>query len=284
MAATIHNVAVIGAGTMGLGIAQVAAMAGYRVQLYDTREGAVAAALEQIDRNLQQGVAKGKVTTGMAAQAKSAISPVSDLSGIKADLLIEAIIEDLVVKIELFTALEKILDKSSIFCTNTSSIAVTNIAAGLQHRQRFLGMHFFNPAHIMKLVEVVAASDTDRKVLDQALAFVKSLGKVPVVAKDSPGFIVNRVARHYYVESLRVLEEQVAPVADIDQLLEASGFRMGPFRLMDLIGVDTNFAVTATMYQGFHQDPKFRPSRIQEQKVAAGHLGRKSGRGFYRYD
>ncbi len=284
MADSIQRVAVIGAGTMGLGIAQVTAMAGYAVQLFDARADAVDKALGQIDKNLQQGIERGKVSPEAAEKALSLIDKVEQLHEINADLAIEAIVEDLGLKQNLFAELEKILTEEALICTNTSSIAVTKIATGLKFRHRFLGMHFFNPAHIMKLVEVVAASETNETALEQALAFVRSLGKVPVVAKDSPGFIVNRVARHFYVESLRVLEEQVASFADIDKLLEASGFRMGPFRLMDLIGVDTNFAVTSTMYQGFHQDPKFRPSRIQEQKVAAGHLGKKTGRGFYRYE
>lgn len=284
MADSIQRVAVIGAGTMGLGIAQVAAMAGYAVQLFDARADAVDKALGQIDKNLQQGVARGKVSPEAAVKTLSLIDKVEQLHEINADLAIEAIVEELGLKQNLLAELEKILPEEALICTNTSSIAVTKIAAGLKFRHRFLGMHFFNPAHIMKLVEVVATSETNEKALQQALAFVSSLGKVPVVANDSPGFIVNRVARHFYVESLRVLEEQVASFEDIDKLLEASGFRMGPFRLMDLIGVDTNFAVTSTMYQGFHQDPKFRPSRIQEQKVAAGHLGKKTGRGFYRYE
>jgi 3-hydroxybutyryl-CoA dehydrogenase len=284
MSGVLHKVGVIGAGTMGLGIAQIVAMAGYNVQLYDTVPGSVEIAINRIARNLQQGIEKGKVTQEEKHEVLNNISVTAQLRELEADFVIEAIVEDLEVKQQLFKELEKILSEKAIFCTNTSSISVTKVAAALQFRQRFLGMHFFNPAHIMKLVEVVSASETDAQVLSRAINFVEKLGKTPVIAKDSPGFIVNRVARHYYVESLCVLEEQVAAIEDIDRLLEATGFKMGPFRLMDLIGIDTNFAVTSTMYEGFHQAAKFRPSRIQEQKVTAGHHGRKSGRGFYSYD
>ncbi len=269
---------------MGLGIAQVAAMAGYRTGLYDARPQAVEQALQRITTNLDKGIARGKVNQEQKKDALQNLHKYTALEEVEADLVIEAVVEDLQVKQELFARLEKRLSSQALLCTNTSSISVTRLAAGLQHPVRFVGLHFFNPAHIMKLVEVVAAAATTDQTLEQAVAFVKTLGKTAIVANDSPGFIVNRVARHFYVESLRVLEEKVADFADIDRLMEASGFKMGPFKLMDLIGMDTNFAVTATMYEGFHYDSKFRPSRIQEQKVLAGHLGRKTGKGFYDYE
>ena len=281
---SIHTVGVIGAGTMGLGIAQVSAMAGYDVLLFDRVPGANKKAVVRIGENLQKGIEKGKVTQQEMDVALGKIKPLQSLSEMKAELVIEAIIENLKVKQQLFSELEYILSEEAILCTNTSSISVTKIAAVLEHPQRFVGMHFFNPAHIMKLVEVVSESDTNEVILDRARQFVIRLGKTPVMVKDAPGFIVNRVARHFYVESLRILEEQVASIEDIDKLMEATGFKMGPFRLMDLIGIDTNFAVTSSIYNGFHQDAKFRPSRIQEQMVAAGHHGRKSGRGFYSYE
>jgi 3-hydroxybutyryl-CoA dehydrogenase len=284
MPENIHTVGIIGAGTMGLGIAQVTAMAGYDVLLFDRVPGANKKAIVRISENLQRGIEKGKVTQQEMDVALGKIKPVQSLSEMKAELVIEAIIENLKVKQQLFSELEYVLSEKAIMCTNTSSISVTKIAAVLKHPQRFVGMHFFNPAHIMKLVEVVSESETSKVVLDRARRFVRTLGKTPVMVKDSPGFIVNRVARQFYVESLRLLEEQVAPIEDIDKLMEATGFKMGPFRLMDLIGIDTNFAVTSTIYNGFHQDAKFRPSRIQEQMVAAGHHGRKSGRGFYSYE
>jgi 3-hydroxybutyryl-CoA dehydrogenase len=167
--------------------------------------------------------------------------------------------------------------------TNTSSIPVTRIAAALPHPERVVGMHFFNPAHIMKLVEVISGAATHPNVAQVVYDLSLQLGKTPVMAQDAPGFIVNRVARHYYVESLKVLEENVASFETIDELMEATGFKMGPFRLMDLIGVDTNFNVTSSMFESFHKDSKFRPSRIQQQKVDAGHWGKKTGKGFYEY-
>lgn len=269
---------------MGLGIAQVVAMAGYRTGLYDARPQAVEQALQRITANLDKGIVRGKVSEEQKKSTLQNLHKYTDLEEVEADLVIEAVVEDLQVKQELFAGLEERLSPQALLCTNTSSISVTRLAAGLQYPGRFVGLHFFNPAHIMKLVEVVAAATTTDQTLEEAVAFVKNLGKTAIVANDSPGFIVNRVARHFYVESLRVLEEKVADFADIDRLMEASGFKMGPFKLMDLIGMDTNFAVTATMYEGFHYDSKFRPSRIQEQKVLAGHLGRKTGKGFYDYE
>jgi 3-hydroxybutyryl-CoA dehydrogenase len=171
----------------------------------------------------------------------------------------------------------------TIFATNTSSIPVTRIAAKIPHPERVVGMHFFNPAYIMKLVEVISGTATDESVVKTIFDLSLQLGKTPVFAKDAPGFIVNRVARHYYAESLKILEEQVAPLETIDELLEGTGFKMGPFKLMDLIGVDTNFNVTSSMFESFHYDSKFRPSRIQQQKVDAGHHGKKSGQGFYKH-
>jgi 3-hydroxybutyryl-CoA dehydrogenase len=280
----VKIVGVIGAGTMGSGIAQIAALAGYSVQLFDMVGGATEQALISIKNNLLRGIEKGKLSQHEMDAALLKISPVEQLEDLQVDLVIEAVVENLEIKEVLFKKLEAILDKEAILCTNTSSISVTNIGAKLARPKRFVGVHFFNPAHIMKLVEVVSASDTSEDVLSETVNFVKSLGKTTVMAKDAPGFIVNRVARHFYVESLRVLEEQVATVEEIDKLIEATGFKMGPFKLMDLIGVDTNFAVTSTMYNGFHQDAKFRPSRIQEKMVAAGHHGRKSGQGFYTYE
>ena len=280
----INNIGVLGAGTMGLGIAQSAAIAGYSVQIHDKIHGQSANAISIIAENLQKGVEKGKIAQSMMDEALTKISVIDNINELKADLVIEAIIEDFAAKEELFAELEHVISEEAIMCTNTSSISVTKLATCIHNKKRFLGMHFFNPAHIMKLVEVVSVPETNEQTLNLAKNFIGSLDKIPVLAKDAPGFIVNRVARHFYVESLRLLEEQVAPVEDIDKLMEATGFRMGPFRLMDLIGVDTNFAVTSTIYNGFHQDAKFRPSRVQEQMVDAGYHGRKSGRGFYSYE
>ncbi len=184
----------------------------------------------------------------------------------------------------MFGFLETINPPTTILATNTSSIPITQIAAKLQHPERVVGVHFFNPAHIMKLVEIINGAATTPEYAKTCFDWATSLGKTCVYAADAPGFIVNRVARHYYVESLKILEENVADIPQIDNLLQASGFKMGAFKLMDLIGVDTNFSVTSSMYQQFHGDPKFRPSRIQKQKVDAGHHGQKTKIGFYSYE
>lgn len=280
----ITTIAVIGAGTMGTGIAQVAALAGYQVQLFDTKSGLAPKALTRIKNNLKKAVEKGKIKSSEIDSTLKKIAVLLSFRELKADVIIEAVLEDIEVKKKLFKQVEDVVSPETLICTNTSSIPVTNIGAGMRHPERLVGMHFFNPAHIMKLVEVISTELTDHDKLTTAIELVKSFGKTPVLAKDAPGFIVNRVARQFYVESLKLIEDGVANFKDIDKLMEASGFRMGPFRLMDLIGIDTNFAVTSTLYNGFHQDPKFRPSRIQEEKVALGQLGKKTGKGFYNYE
>lgn len=280
----IKKVAIIGAGTMGQGIAQVVAAAGYEATLYDVQPKMLTAGLPAITANLDKGIARGKLTAADKAATLARIHTTNNFEDIKAELVIEAIVENLDIKVKVFQELEALLPETTVFASNTSSIPITQIAAKLQHPERMVGMHFFNPAHIMKLVEIISGVATDEATVSLTKAFVEDIGKKAVLAKDSPGFIVNRVARHFYVESLKLLEENVADVDTIDALLESSGFKMGPFKLMDLIGVDTNFAVTSSMFAAFHQDAKFRPSRIQQQKVAAGHLGKKSGRGFYNYE
>lgn len=280
----IKKIGVVGAGTMGQGIAQICAMAGLNVVLYDINAEMLVTAEKLITRNLDKGIERGKVSEGLKKSTLGNIQFSSEFDDLKADVVIEAIVERLEIKQSLFQKLESLNEADTILASNTSSIPITRIGAALERPEQFVGMHFFNPAHIMKLVEVISGAATSPKVALLVSDLAKKLGKVPVMAKDAPGFIVNRVARHFYVEGLKVLEEGVADVEAIDRLVEASGFRMGPFRLMDLIGVDTNFSVTSSMFQAFHQDGKFRPSRIQEQKVDAGHHGRKSGRGFYNYE
>lgn len=280
---TIQAILVAGAGTMGQGIAQVCAQAGYSVFLFDLRQELVDRGLSSIQTNLALLVGKNKITQEESIRVYKKIQGTTSVD-VPIQLVIEAIVEAIEPKRKLFEAIEKSIAPSAILTSNTSSLSITNIASGLQHATRFAGLHFFNPAPVMKLVEIVSASSTDADVIRTLQEFVHSLQKVSVVAADSPGFIVNRVARHFYVEALKMAEEGVASYEDIDALLRCSGFKMGAFELMDLIGIDINFAVTSSLYAGFHQEPRFRPSRIQEQKVLAGHLGRKSGKGFYRYN
>ncbi|QSE99335.1 3-hydroxybutyryl-CoA dehydrogenase [Fulvivirga lutea] len=279
----IKTIGVVGAGTMGLGIAQIAAMAGFKTILFDIDQEALNKAEKTIVKNLDKGIEKGKVTVETKDSTLALLSFESKLDNVIADFIIEAIVERLDIKQKVFNTLEEVNSENTILASNTSSIPITQIGANLKVPGRFVGMHFFNPAHIMKLVEVISGAATSKTTAEVTYELSKKLGKSPVMAADSPGFIVNRVARHYYVEGLKVLEEGVADVKTIDTLMRSSGFKMGPFELMDLIGVDTNFSVTTSMFNSFYQDSKFRPSRIQQQKVDAGHHGRKSGKGFYDY-
>lgn len=278
----IKTVGIAGAGTMGQGIAQLCATSGFDVLMFDAKPDVIQKGISAIEISLQKSVDKNKISSEVKARSLTRIKRCENIHELKADLIIEAAIEKLDVKRELFQAIEK-NNTGSILTTNTSSISVTQIASGLKHRGGFAGLHFFNPAPIMKLVEVIQGVDTSVETLETLKAFAKKLGKTPVAAKDSAGFIVNRVARHYYVEALKMLEENNSDIQTIDKLLRSSGFKMGAFELMDVIGNDINFAVTSSMFNAFHQDPKFRPSRIQQQKVDAGHLGVKSGKGFYNY-
>jgi len=279
----IHTVGIVGAGTMGQGIAQVCASSGFTVLLYDIDQRFLQKGISSIDNNLQASVEKNKLTAVQKQDTLNKIKLCENLEQVKADLIIEAAIENLEIKREIFKVLENSNSEDCIFTTNTSSIPVTRIASSLKNPERFAGLHFFNPAHIMKLVEIISGVATSPVTIDTLKKITEKLGKIAVLTKDSPGFIVNRVARHYYVEALKILEEKAADIKTIDALLKSSGFKMGAFELMDLIGVDTNLSVTISMYNAFHQDAKFRPSRIQQQKVEAGHHGRKSGKGFYDY-
>ena len=280
----LSSIAVLGAGTMGSGIAQLSAVAGYKTILFDINEESLQKAQARIGKNLDGAVNRAKLTEKQKEAALAKIEYTLDFQSLVADVIIEAVLERLDVKIDIFTKLEAINSSQSIFASNTSSIPITRIAAALKYPERVVGMHFFNPAHIMKLVEVISGAATKGSIAQRIKDLALEMGKVPVMAKDSPGFIVNRVARHYYVESLKAMEENICSFSSADALLRSSGFRMGPFELMDLIGVDTNFDVTSSMFRSFNYDSKFRPSRIQEQKVDAGYNGRKSGKGFYSYE
>lgn len=279
------RVGVVGAGAMGSGIAQVAALAGHKVALQDTRSGAATAAVDSISTQIRRLAEKGKLESSVGEDAIANLQAVESLDGLSGSaLVIEAIVENLEAKQSLFLALESILDKNAILATNTSSIPVTAIGAPLAHPERLAGLHFFNPAPRMPLVEVIRGAHTAREVVDLLYVTAKRWGKVPVHARATPGFIVNRVARPFYAEGLRLLDEGAADCATIDALMrEAGGFRMGPFELMDLIGHDVNYAVTRTVFESYYGDQRFMPSLRQLELVEAGFLGRKSGRGFYRY-
>lgn len=280
---TSATVAVIGAGTMGAGIAQVAAQAGHPVLLYDAAAGAAERGVQGILRTLGKLVDKGRLGADALADIRGRLRAAATLEELApAGLVIEAIVENLDVKRELFARLEALVAADAILATNTSSISVTAIAAKLGQPARLAGMHFFNPAPLMKLVEVVSGLATSAEVAARVYATCEAWGKAPVHAKSTPGFIVNRVARPYYAEGLRLLGEGAADVATLDALLrEAGGFRMGPFELMDLIGHDVNYAVTRSVWEATFHDPRYAPSGLQRELVAAGRLGRKSGRGFY---
>ncbi len=280
---SIKNIAVIGAGTMGQGIAQLCALAGYPILLYDIQPELTRTAIAAIRRNMEDAVAKNKLTSEQRDEAIGRIQAVHDFRQLQVDLAIEAVIEKLEVKQKILSELEKINAIDCLLVSNTSSLPIAQLAMVIKHKDRLAGLHFFNPAPVMKLVEIVKGAATSDLTVKTLSLFANSISKTSVITNDSPGFIVNRVGRLFYSESLKIVEDNVADFKVVDNLLRSSGFRMGPFQLMDLVGVDTNFAVTLSMYNAFYQDPKFRPSRIQQQKVHAGHHGRKSGKGFYDY-
>lgn len=280
---SIKKIAVVGAGTMGSGIAQVAAMAGYETVLYDLDKALAAKGLQSVIKNLESAVEKKKISVALMDETLGRIRLSDQFGDLKADVIIEAIIEKAEIKAELFNRLAGINESDSIFCTNTSSIPITLIASKISRASQLAGMHFFNPAHIMKLVEVVRGKKTSAEVAGTVYQLAIRMGKEPVMVNDSPGFIVNRIGKLFHTEPLKILEEEIASIENIDALLESSGFKLGPFRLIDLIGVDANLNVTASMYEQLQYHPKFKPSELQQEMVKDGLLGRKSGRGFYRY-
>lgn len=280
---SLKNIAVIGAGTMGQGIAEVCAVSGFSVLLYDAQADLAEKAIAEIQKNLDASVIKKRLTEVQKIQALERIQAVGDFRQLQVDLAIEAVVEKLEVKQKILSELEKINATDCLLVSNTSSLRITQIGAALRHSGRFAGLHFFNPAPAMKLVEIVRGAGTSEHTMQTLASFANHISKSSVRVEDSPGFIVNRVARLFYTESLKIVEDGVADFQTIDKLLLSCGFRMGPFQLMDLIGIDTNFEVTTSMYNAFHQEPKFRPSRIQQLLVDAGHHGRKSGKGFYEY-
>ena len=281
----IKNIGIIGAGTMGSGIAQVAATAGCAVKLFDVNQEALDKAKAALEKVLKRLIEKGRIDASEKDRIQANITYVTTLKELaNADLTIEAIVENLEVKKKVFQELETYVSDTAIIASNTSSLSIASIAASLQNPERCIGIHFFNPAPLMKLVEVIPAVQTSQNVLDTCVAEIKRWKKVVAIAKDTPGFIVNRVARPFYGEALRMYEEGVANFATIDAAMKSvGGFRMGPFELMDFIGNDVNYTVTETVFNAFYQDPRYKPSFTQQRYSQAGYLGRKSGRGYYDY-
>lgn len=279
------NIAIIGSGTMGCGIAISSIVASHTVQLFDVSEEKRNHALEYVSKELLKSVERGKLAPDLYELTLSRCTAVASLEEISnADLVIEAIIEDFEIKKSLFSKIESILSNpSAIIASNTSSFSISSLSKDLKNPERFVGLHFFNPAHIMKLVEIIKGSFTNQLTIEVTTEYVRSLGKTPALASDVPGFIVNRVARNYYNESLRLLTEGVASIEQIDKILKGIGFKMGPFELMDLIGNDVNVQVSKSVWEQYFYEPRFTPSTLQQMYADAGLLGRKSGQGFYKY-
>lgn len=279
------NVGIIGAGTMGIGIAQVAATNGCKVWVYDANAKQVETATVGLEKTLTKLVDKQKISAEKMTKILANISIATELKDFKdCELIIEAIIENKEIKTKVFTELEKHVSESCVIGSNTSSISITSLGAELQKPDRFVGIHFFNPAPLMPLVEIIPSLLTERSLAEKMYNLMKDWGKTPVIAKDIPGFIVNRIARPYYGEGLRIVEENIATVEQVDDAMKTIGnFKMGPFELMDLIGVDVNFSVTKTVYNEYFYDPKYKPSLLQQRMSEAKLHGRKTGKGFYDY-
>lgn len=272
----------MGAGTMGSGIALACAMKGFEVILYDAFDEMLEKAKKSIRSNLDFLESKSKISNTERVQIENNLHFTNLPDDCRAGLVIEAIVEKESAKTALFKELAAVNDEDCIFASNTSSLSISSIQEKIPAPHRVAGLHFFNPAHVMKLVEVISGNQTAPEVISELVAFCKKLDKVPVLCRDSHGFIVNRVARHYYLEAMKIVELGLADFETVDEVLEASGFKMGPFRLMDMIGMDINLAVSQSLYQAFGEE-RFKPSPLQEDKVAKGELGRKSGKGFYNY-
>lgn len=279
------NIGVIGAGTMGIGIAQVAATNGCKVWVYDANAKQVETATVGLEKTLIKLVDKQKVSAEKMTEILSNISIATELKDFKdCELIIEAIVENKKIKTKVFTELEKHVSESCVIASNTSSISITSLGAELQKPERFIGIHFFNPAPLMPLVEVIPSLLTEKSLAEKIYNLMKDWGKTPVIAKDIPGFIVNRIARPYYGEGLRIVEENIATPEQVDEAMKTLGnFKMGPFELMDLIGLDVNFSVTTTVYKDYFYDPKYKPSLLQQRMSEAKLHGRKTGKGFYDY-
>lgn len=268
---------------MGSGIAQAAAQNGFNTLLFDSNNEVLENAKNTIQKNLQHLVDKQKITANEKNDIYKKIQFITAVEDCIADIIIEAIVEKVEAKVSIFNALAAINNAQVIFATNTSSLSISAIQKKVQHPERVVGMHFFNPAPLMKLVEVVKGDYTTDTVAQTVCQLCKEMNKTPVLCKDAPGFIVNRVARHYYLEAMKLVEKKLATVEEVDYIMEATGFKMGPFKLMDLIGMDINLAVSQSIYDSFNQQERFKPSPLQIEKVAKGQLGKKTGKGFYNY-
>jgi 3-hydroxybutyryl-CoA dehydrogenase len=282
---TAYQIGVIGAGTMGAGIALVCASKGHRVLLLDADRNVLEKAQAYLQATLTRNVEKGRMTEQEKEATYARVSPVEDMNRLRGcDIVIEAVPERLALKKSIFASLVTICREDALLLTNTSSLSITEIAGGLKHPERILGLHFFNPAPVMPLVEVIRGKKSSTENVNRVYRFAEELGKVPVLVEDTPGFIVNRVARPYYNEALRIMSDRVAGPKQIDRIMKkAGGFKMGPFELQDMIGIDLNFATTESVYTNFFYEGRFKPSRIQQRMVQAGSLGRKTGEGFYDY-
>ena len=280
------SIGIVGAGTMGAGIAHIAALKKFNVSLYDINEEVIRRSVEKINYEMKRSVDKNKISDDDMKQALTRIKKRTNINDLDTcDLIIEAVLEDIKVKKDLFKKLDQIAHHTAILATNTSSLSVTSIASATKKPERVVGMHFFNPVHLMKLVEIVKGARTSEETLKSATAIAEQLGKKTVQTKDTPGFIVNRVARPFYGEALKILSENVTNLEEIDRIVTKSGgFKMGPFELMDLIGNDVNLSDTESVYEQLYHDPRFRPSQIQKQLVEAGLFGKKTKQGFYNYE
>ena len=284
LSVNLNKVGIVGAGAMGAGIAQIASQAGHQVVVFDLNQTALDTSSEKLAKVMNRRIEKGTFSKSDASDIQSRILRTTDISEFNGcGLVIEAVVEDLNVKHSVFSQIEAVVSADAVIASNTSSLSITTIAAGCKHPERIVGLHFFNPAPLMPLVEVIAALQTKEGLTDKLVDLMTQWGKAPVIAKDTPGFIVNRVARPYYAEAMRILDEGLADVSTIDEAMKSLGFRMGPFELTDLIGHDVNYAVTESVFKAFYYDPRFKPSITQLKLVEAGWLGRKTGRGFYKY-
>lgn len=284
MSNAIHTICVVGAGTMGSGIAQTTAQNGFYTLLFDINTEVLERAKKAIQKSLQYLLDKGKIDAEEKETIYNRIKFITDTNDCIADIIIEAIVEKPEAKAAIFNQLAELNHSEVIFATNTSSLSVSEIQARVVQPQRVVGMHFFNPAQVMKLVEVVSGDQTSADVAQAVFDLCLQLKKTPVMCKDAPGFIVNRVARHFYLEAMKLVETGVADVDQVDELLEASGFKMGPFKLMDLIGNDINLAVSQSLYEACNKAERFKPSPLQIDKVNRGELGKKTKKGFYEYN